>query len=354
MILGIAADGRVDFCAGSPEDLCGLTAEELVGCTVRFLAGPPSRVEVLPAPGSGTADDATAGSIEGEAGRRGAVADWSDVPQDEELEAELVCADGTTKMVTVRLDMRHTQRPQDARASYVVEVDQTDARMSDLMATASHELRTPVTSILGYAELLRSSTTDVPPATMHQLLGRIDRNARRLKGLIEDMLTVSQVEAGGFRLELRDVDLREPLWRALEDVRTLLPVRELTLHTAVSPCPVPVRGDPDRLERAFSHVLDNAVKFSLVGEAIDVSLRVEGGEAVVRVLDRGVGIDEAEQGHVFERFFRGSRARELVTQGSGLGLAVTAAVIHGHGGAVELSSVPGQGSCVSLRIPLRG
>jgi signal transduction histidine kinase len=122
----------------------------------------------------------------------------------------------------------------------------------------------------------------------------------------------------------------------------------------VSPCPVTVVGDSDRLERAFSHVLDNAVKFSLVGEAIDVSLKVEGRDAVVQILDRGVGIDEAEQPHVFERFYRGARARELVTQGSGLGLAVTAAVVAGHGGKVEVDSVPGRGSCFSLRIPLRG
>jgi two-component system, OmpR family, sensor kinase len=166
------------------------------------------------------------------------------------------------------------------------------------------------------------------------------------------MLMVSQVEGGGFQLDLRAVDLRQPLGRALEEIRGVLPVRELVLHTAVSECPVPVLGDADRLQRAFTHVLDNAVKFSLVGEVIDVSLGTEDGEAVVRVIDRGVGIDEAEQPHVFDRFYRGWRARELVTQGSGLGLAVTAAVVDGHGGRIEVDSAAGEGSCFTLRIPL--
>ncbi len=354
MILGIAADGRVDFCAGGPEDLCGLHAEALVGCRVRLLTGVRPRLEVLPV---GTAPVATPDPVPDTgadllAGPGTEDGDWSRMPLDQDQEAELLCADGTLKMVTVRLDMRHTTQPRDAQPSYVVVVDQSDARLADLMATASHELRTPVTSILGYAELLRSSPSGVPPATMQQLLGRIDRNARRLKGLIEDMLMVSQVEAGGFRLELREVDLRDPLQRALEEVRSVLPVRELTLHARVSDVRVPVMGDPDRLERAFTHVLDNAVKFSLVGEAVDVSLSAEGPDAVVRVLDRGVGIEEAEQAHVFERFFRGSRARELVTQGSGLGLAVTAAVVNGHGGRVEVESAPGEGSCFILRVPL--
>jgi len=347
MILGITADGRVDFCAGSPEDICGLTPDELVGCRVTIVTGRPPRLLVTPKePDSAsheTRDAVTAGT-----------SDWSGVRLDEEHEAELVCADGTSKMVTVRLGKRYTERPDgDTLLSYVVVVDQTDARMADLMATASHELRTPVTSILGYAELLRSSPNDVPPATMRQLLGRIDRNARRLRGLIEDMLMVSQVEGGGFRLEMRDLDLREPLNRALDEIRTVIPVRELVLHTDISDRPVPVLGDADRLERAFAHLLDNAVKFSLVGEAIDVSVGVEGEEAVVSVMDRGVGIEDAEQPRIFERFFRGSRARELVTQGSGLGLTVTSAVVSSHGGSVEVDSSPGHGTCFIVRIPLQ-
>jgi signal transduction histidine kinase len=220
------------------------------------------------------------------------------------------------------------------------------------MATASHELRTPVTSILGYAELLRASPDGTLPATSQQLLGRIDRNARRLKGLIEDMLTLSQVESGGFRLAHEPLDLREPLQRALDDVRPVLPVRELALRTVISEEPVPVLGDPERLERVFDQLLDNAVKFSMVGETIDVAITEDGDHAVVTVTDRGVGIAPEEQRRVFERFYRGSRAHDLVTQGSGLGLAVTEAVITGHGGTVAVDSVPEQGSTFTVRLPL--
>ena len=336
MILGIAADGRVDFCAGSPEDLCGRTAEQLVGCRVTLEVGPPTRLLVR------TSDLAAPGPDPGA---------WPGVPLGEEHEADLVCDEDASRPVTVRVDRRRTAQP-DRAPTYVVVVGQVDERLADLMATASHELRTPVTSILGYAELVRSSPAGVLPPTTLQLLGRIDRNARRLKGLIEDMLTLSQVESGGFHLQREPLDLREPLQQALEEVRTLLPVRELQLRTQLADTAVLVLGDADRLERAFSQLLDNAVKFSQVGETIDVALLADGTDAVVTVVDRGVGIDHHEQGRVFQRFYRGSRAQELVTQGSGLGLAVTEAVLHGHGGRVTVCSEPGSGSKFTVRLPL--
>jgi signal transduction histidine kinase len=263
----------------------------------------------------------------------------------------LVGADGSARPVTVRLH-RRSAAYDGATPAHVLEVGPVDTRMADLMATASHELRTPVTSILGYAELLRSSPAGVLPPTTLQLLGRIDRNARRLKGLIEDMLTLSQVEGGGFHLAREPLDLRQPLGRALEEVQTLLPVRELELRTTISDTPVVVLGDGDRLERAFSQLLDNAVKFSQVGETIDVSLDAHRDEAVVTVEDRGVGIELDEQRRIFERFYRGSRAYQLVTQGSGLGLAVTEAVLSGHGGRIEVDSQPGRGSCFTVHLPL--
>lgn len=338
MILGIAADGRVDFCAGAPEDLCGRTSEELLGSTVAVEKGTRLRLVV--------------GSSGDDSGHSPPDIGWSDVPLNEEQDADLVCDDGSTRPVTVRFDRRLTAQQQHEPPAYVVVVSRVDARLADLMATASHELRTPVTSILGYSELLRSSPAGVLPATSQQLLGRIDRNARRLKGLIEDMLTLSQVESGGFVLAHEPLDLRQPLQRALDDVRSLLPVRELELRTSISDRAVGVVGDAERLERAFSQLLENAVKFSQVGEAIDVSLHPDGPEAVVTVEDRGLGISPEEQRRVFDRFYRGARAHELVTQGTGLGLAVTEAVLTGHGGAVSVESQPGRGSCFTVRLPL--
>ena len=341
MILGIAADGRVDFCAGSAEDLCGRTADDLLGCRIDVETGP--RLVLRVESPDGPAPRTSTGSDSG----------WADVPLEKPQEAELVVCPDRTCPVTVRL---HRQRASEAgtEPSYVLVLEgagEVDVRMADIMATASHELRTPVTSILGYSELLRSSPTGVP-ATMQQLLGRIDRNARRLKGLVEDMLTMSQVEAEEFHLDLRALDLREPLTRALDEVRTVLPVRELELRTALGDGAVPVLADADRLERVFSQLLDNAVKFSHVGETIDVVLTTDAVDAVVTVVDRGVGIEPAEHRRVFEQFYRGIGARELVTQGSGLGLAVTEAVVVGHGGRVEVASTPGEGSRITVRIPL--
>jgi signal transduction histidine kinase len=222
----------------------------------------------------------------------------------------------------------------------------------DFLATASHELRTPITNILGYAALL-AEDTELP--SMHrQIIGRIERNGRRLLRLIEDMLTMSEVEEGRFRLSKTPLDLRDPVRSAAEAIGPTLDVHQLLLDIDIGPRPVPVFGDSEKLERVAENLLSNAAKFSHPGERVRLRLAAERGEAVLSVSDTGLGIAPEDQPHVFTRFFRGADAHTRAIQGLGLGLPIVASIVEGHGGSVEVESELGRGSTFVVRLPLTG
>jgi PAS domain S-box-containing protein len=229
---------------------------------------------------------------------------------------------------------------------------QVDQTKNDFMATVSHELRTPITSIIGYSQLLLSDDTGTLPTMHHQIVGRIERNGRRLMGLIEDMLTMSQVELGDFRFRKEVIDLREPVRLALDSVQPAVVMGQLSLQ--VRPCPDTVRvcGDSDKLERVFANLVSNAVKFSSPGDTIQVQLTIEDSQAIFRVTDTGVGISPDDQTHLFDRFFRGADAHAMAIQGAGLGLSIASSIVDGHDGRIEVLSELGHGSTFTVRLPL--
>ena len=241
--------------------------------------------------------------------------------------------------------------PEAADRELVRRLAEADRLKGDFVTTVSHELRTPLTSIIGYAELLLSDTGELPPVH-RQVLGRIERNARRLSGLVEDLLTMAQVEDGGLRLTPVPLDLREPARAAAVAAAGPLATKELTLATELGDTPVTVAGEAGKLERAVTHLLANAVKFSHVGETVLLRLTVEDGQAALRVVDTGVGISPEEQQRLGERFFRGADAQDRVVPGAGLGLAVTRAIVDAHGGTVGVRSEPGAGSVFTIRLPV--
>jgi signal transduction histidine kinase len=217
----------------------------------------------------------------------------------------------------------------------------------------SHELRTPITSILGYTELLMSDETGTLPTMHRQILSRVERNGRRLMGLVEDVLTMSQIEVGNLRFRFGEHDLGVVVARAVETEVSVFGVAGVLLQQDLTDEPLPVTADPDKLERAFAALLDNAAKYSDAGSSVLVSLRAEADDAVLVIEDHGIGIKEEDQARMFDRFWRSSEANDRAIQGAGLGLAVAHAIVEGHHGTITWESAPGQGTTFTVTLPLR-
>ncbi len=226
---------------------------------------------------------------------------------------------------------------------------QLDALKDEFISLVSHELRTPLTSIRGYVELLEDD--DALSAQQRRFLGIVDRNAGRLLDLVSDLLFLAQVDAGRMTFDVRPVDLESLV---LECVETSLPAAaakqiELRAHTARLR---DVDGDAARLAQVLDNLVSNAIKFTPEGGRVDLRLAAAGGSAVIEVADTGHGLAEDERAHLFERFFRSSRAAEDAIPGTGLGLAIAKTIVERHGGRIELESTLGAGTTVRVELPL--
>ncbi|GGR71038.1 hypothetical protein GCM10010269_07250 [Streptomyces humidus] len=226
-----------------------------------------------------------------------------------------------------------------------------DKAKSDFLSAVSHELRTPLTSIVGYIELLKEETGPLSPAQRH-MLDVVDRNANRLRALIEDLLTLSRIESGAFRSRKEPVDLVRLMASAADAIRPAADAASVTLETHSPPRPLVLMADGDQLDRVLMNLLSNAVKFTPKGGKVTFTADSRDGEAVVTVSDTGIGIPAEEQEKLFRRFFRASNATEAAIPGTGLGLTIVRNIIANHGGEVEVESEEGRGTTFTARLPI--
>jgi signal transduction histidine kinase len=246
-------------------------------------------------------------------------------------------------------DLRETLgREQDMRER----LQELDKIKTDFVSSVSHELRTPMTSILGYLEMLTDGHGGVLAPEQIRLLGIVDRNAQRLLVLIEELLIMSKVESGTFRLSIGPVVIGDLLDGALQAVHPDLTGRDLSLEVDVAPDADLIQGDAGQLDRVMINLLSNAMKFTPDGGRVSVSAAREGNAIVIRVTDTGMGIPLADQPRIFERFFRSSATQHLAVPGTGLGLSITKAIVEQHGGRLSVSSRPGEGTEVTVELPL--
>jgi signal transduction histidine kinase/CHASE3 domain sensor protein len=218
------------------------------------------------------------------------------------------------------------------------------------MSTVSHELRTPLTSIAGYLELLRDEEAGPLTPAQARMLEVVDRNTTRLRALIEDLLIVSRIEEGTYQATLADVDGAATVIGA---VHAMEPVAEKAGVVLVSDVagPLPLRGDPDQLDRMVMNLLSNAVKFTPSGGDVAVTAYRDGDDVIISVRDTGIGIPAADQARLFGRFVRASNATEMAIPGTGLGLSIVYAIVDQHGGAITLDSQEGEGSTFTVLLP---
>jgi two-component system OmpR family sensor kinase len=222
-----------------------------------------------------------------------------------------------------------------------------EQRLRQFLADASHELRTPLAGIRGYAELYRLGASHEPDQ-VERAMGRIEAEATRMAGLVDDLLTLARVDE--VREPVREpVDLDALLVEVCEDTRAAAPERRILLDV---PKAAVVEANSDQLRRVFANLLRNAVVHTPPETPIEASLAVDGQEAVVRVRDHGPGLPDGDPRAVFERFWRSSASRGRDDGGAGLGLAIVAAIVRAHGGSVEAADAASGGAEFIVRLPL--
>jgi len=254
-------------------------------------------------------------------------------------------------------DILATARPLPNRGAVLGLLDVTDLKRlqtmrRDFVGNVSHELKTPLTSIMGYAETLLSESPDAE--VQHQFLAKIRDNAQRMQALVDDLLDLTRLESGAWQPAIATVDVASvgrEVWAAVAaDARQ----RQITFRMEV-PSGFQVEADPKALLQILTNLVDNALRHTPAGGIVSLLTRDIPEAAVweIEVHDNGAGIPPQHVPRVFERFYRVDAGRARAAGGTGLGLAIVKHLVEGHGGSVSLESTVGQGTKVQIRIPYR-
>jgi signal transduction histidine kinase len=237
-----------------------------------------------------------------------------------------------------------------ALAAQNEQLQELDQLKDQFVSTVTHELRTPLSAVVGYLELVLDGEAGELNEVQARFLDIVSRNATRLNDLVDDILTVARLDSGRMTLEFEEADLVALVTGEIESARPGAERQgvDFGLHTAEET--LMLRADPRRLAQVLGNLLSNAIKFTPEGGAVTVSLDRQGDSAVLEVADTGVGIPEDEVGHLFERFFRASTAADI--RGTGLGLSIATSIVDGHGGAIGVRCTEGVGTTFSLTLPL--
>jgi two-component system, OmpR family, phosphate regulon sensor histidine kinase PhoR len=225
---------------------------------------------------------------------------------------------------------------------------QLERTREEFVANVSHELRTPLSLIKGGVETLLDGARHDPDARL-KFLRTIQRNSDRLQFLIEDLLTISELESGRVKLNLAPVPLRALVETVLEHSQNQAASRSTALLNDVPD--LTVQADAARLEQVLGNLVDNAIKYGKQQGCVTVAARHTGEAVEVTVTDDGSGIPPESLERIFERFFRVDKGRSRETGGTGLGLAIVKHIVQSHGGKVSVKSKPGSGSTFTLSIP---
>jgi heavy metal sensor kinase len=223
------------------------------------------------------------------------------------------------------------------------------AQMKDFTASISHELRTPLTALRGEAEiaLAHAGTESECRRVLESQLEEFEKLSR----MINQMLTLARAEAGQIELARDTANLSALAGSVVEQMEPVASTKGISL-TARHDCDVVVSGDSGWLERAILNLIDNAIKFTPQAGTVEVRVRAQGNEAILEVIDNGIGISQQSMPHVFERFYRGDPSRTSETEGTGLGLSLVEWIVREHRGRVGVESRLGQGSTFRITLPL--
>ena len=233
----------------------------------------------------------------------------------------------------------------------VTQLRQVEEIRRDFVANVSHELRTPLSIFRGYLETLLDDPHQ-PPGELLRILEVMERHSDRLHALVEDVLSLAQLESPTAELDLSEISLPEFLQEILRDWEKRLEAKQLKSQLDVPPDLPKLEADESRLQEVIYNLLDNAVKYSPSGSQISLQAAVSGDRVRVSVADQGIGIREDDLPRIFERFYRADKARSRELGGTGLGLSIVKHIAQLHGGTAEAQSEPGKGTTISVLLPI--
>jgi PAS domain S-box-containing protein len=229
--------------------------------------------------------------------------------------------------------------------TYLKEMDRI---RSEFVHTVSHDLRSPLTSVIGYTELVEraGSLNDL----QRDFLNRIQDSGQQITALINDLLDIGSIEAG-FDTRREFVQLEGILRYTLDILQGQVKSKRLVIKTDISPSLPPLRANPIRLRQVMDNVVGNAIKYSRQNGEIEISIRAEGEQLILKVTDNGPGIPISDQPRIFDKFYRGSNV-DADVEGSGLGLAIVKTIVESHQGRIWVESVEGKGSSFFIVLPV--
>jgi signal transduction histidine kinase len=233
------------------------------------------------------------------------------------------------------------------------QLQKLDQAKDEFVSMASHQLRTPLTSVKGYISMVLEGDAGKITPMQTQLLTEAFASSERMVHLINDFLNVSRLQTGKFMLDARPIDLAKVVGQEVDSLKTVAGSRNLTLqYRPPSRFPI-LYVDEGKLRQVVMNFIDNAIYYSREHTAIKVKLSLEGADVLLEVYDTGIGVPESEQAHLFSKFFRATNARKQRPDGTGVGLYLAKKVITAHGGSMVFSSVEGEGSVFGFRLPVK-
>ena len=235
------------------------------------------------------------------------------------------------------------------------ELEQASLAKTQILSTSTHELKTPLTSIVGYVDLLLLRQDTVGPLNDRQqrYMKTVSNNAHRLKNLVDDLLDISRIEAGCLVLNWGAIDIVQEIEDSIQSLQTQFQEKRISFSLMPSPdYPSEIRADPMRFSQVIGNLLSNACKYSPPGTTVTVAVRRQGASVQVDVSDEGIGISEEDQAKLFTKFFRVDNSFTRETSGTGLGLYITRLLVEAHGGSIWVASKEDHGTTFSCLWPI--
>jgi two-component system phosphate regulon sensor histidine kinase PhoR len=236
----------------------------------------------------------------------------------------------------------------------VTKEQQVDRAKTEFVSLASHQLRTPLSSINWYAEMLLAGDAGELNDEQRTYLDEVYQGNQRMVDLINSLLNVSRLELGTLAVDPEDTDVIALAQSVLNELAPEIKHRDINLETTLDPTTPHMLADPKLLRMVFQNLASNAVKYTPIGGSVSVQVVPDGDDITITVADTGLGIPKTEQSRIFSKLFRATNARESDTDGTGLGLYIVKSVIEHAGGTIEFTSEEGKGTTFYVRLPKSG